>query len=94
MRFGIIGLGRIGGGLAQQAIEKGHQVVGYNRSPQATREVRWAVEYALEREAWIPVIAQAELALYRYRDPDSVVGKAAALLRHGFGGHPLHKRFS
>jgi 6-phosphogluconate dehydrogenase len=55
-----------------------------------TREVRWAIEYALEREAWIPVIAQAELALYRYRDPDSDAGRAVAILRHGFGGHPLH----
>ena len=57
-----------------------------------TREVRWVIEYALEREAWIPVIAQAELALYRYRDADSAAGKAVALLRHGFGGHPLHRR--
>lgn len=57
-----------------------------------TREVRWAVEYALEKEAWIPVIAQAELALYRYRNPDSVAGKAVALLRHGFGEHPLPKK--
>jgi 6-phosphogluconate dehydrogenase (decarboxylating) len=46
----------------------------------------------LEKEAWIPVIAQAELALYRYRDPESVAGKAVALLRHGFGEHPLHKK--
>jgi 6-phosphogluconate dehydrogenase len=57
-----------------------------------TREVRWAVEFALEKEAWIPVIAASELALYRYRDPESEAGKAAALLRHGFGEHPLHKK--
>ena len=57
-----------------------------------TREVKWAVEYALEKEAWIPVIAQSELALYRYRDSDSVAAKAVALLRHGFGEHPLHKK--
>lgn len=57
-----------------------------------TREVRWAVEYALDKEAWIPVIAQSELALYRYRDPDSVAGKAVALMRHGFGLHPLPMR--
>lgn len=56
-----------------------------------TREVKWAVEYALEKEAWIPVIAQSELALYRYREPDSAAGKAVALLRNAFGGHPLHK---
>lgn len=40
-----------------------------------TREVKWAVEYAMEKEAWIPAIAQLELV---------------ALPRHGFGGHPLH----
>lgn len=57
-----------------------------------TREVKWAVEYALEKEVSIPVIAQSELALYRYRDPDSVAGKGVALLRHGFGDHPLHKQ--
>jgi 6-phosphogluconate dehydrogenase (decarboxylating) len=37
MRFGIIGLGRIGGALARQALEKGRQVVGYNRGPKSTR---------------------------------------------------------
>ncbi|MGH9814446.1 MAG: phosphogluconate dehydrogenase (NAD(+)-dependent, decarboxylating) [Candidatus Acidiferrales bacterium] len=57
-----------------------------------TREVRWVVEYALEKEAWIPVIAQSELALYRYREAESVAGKGVALLRHGFGGHPLHRK--
>jgi len=31
MKFGIIGLGRIGGNLSLQAIEKGHQVVGHVR---------------------------------------------------------------
>lgn len=57
-----------------------------------TREVKWAVEYALDKEAWIPVIAMSELAFYRYRDPDSTTGKAVALLRHGFGQHPLHHK--
>jgi len=57
-----------------------------------TREVKWAIEYAMEKQAWIPVIAQSELAFYRYRDPDSVAGKAVALQRHGYGGHPLHKK--
>lgn len=61
-------------------------------APVRSREVKWAVEHALQKEAWIPVIAQSELAFYRYRDPDSVVGKAVTLLRHGYGGHPLHKK--
>ena len=32
MKFGIIGLGRIGGNLALQAMEKDHEVVGYSKS--------------------------------------------------------------
>src|SRR5688572_30012679 len=53
MRFGVVGLGRIGGGLAIQALEKGHQVVGYNRSPEATR--------ALAKEGLEPAFALDEL---------------------------------
>jgi 6-phosphogluconate dehydrogenase len=36
MKFGIIGLGRMGANLARRAIEKRHQVVGYNRDRTAT----------------------------------------------------------
>ena len=57
-----------------------------------TREVKWAVEFALEKEVWIPAIAQSELALYRSRDPENISSKAVALMRNGFGGHPLHKK--
>jgi 6-phosphogluconate dehydrogenase (decarboxylating) len=57
-----------------------------------TREVKWAMQYALEKEAWISEIAESELALYRCRDPDSVAGKGVALLRHGFRRVPLHKK--
>ena len=57
-----------------------------------TREVRWAVEFALKKEVWIPVIAQSELALYRSRDSENISSKAVALMRNGFGGHPLHKK--
>ncbi len=57
-----------------------------------TREVRWVIEYALDKEVWIPVISQAEFALYRSRDSENVSAKAVALMRNGFGGHPLHKK--
>lgn len=41
--------------------------------------------------SWLiePIIAQSEMAFYRYRDSDSIAGKAVALMRHGFGGHPF-----
>jgi len=35
--FGIVGLGRIGGGLARQAVEKGHEVHGFD--PSASSEI-------------------------------------------------------
>lgn len=57
-----------------------------------TREVKWVVEFALDKELWIPVTAQSELAFYRYRDPDSIAAKGVALLRHMYGGHPLHRK--
>lgn len=81
-------------GWLVELMERGlreHKLEDLSGYVEDTREVKWAVEYALEKEAWIPVIAQAELALYRYRDPNSMAGKGVALLRHGFGGHPLHK---
>lgn len=82
-------------GWLVELMERGlrdHKLEDLSGYVEDTREVKWAVEYALEKQAWIPVIAQSELALYRYRDPDSVAGKGVALLRHGFGDHPLHKQ--
>lgn len=54
MRFGIVGLGRIGGNLARLALERGHEVVGFNRSPAKTR--------ALEPEGLDPAQSLEELA--------------------------------
>jgi 6-phosphogluconate dehydrogenase len=42
MRFAIVGLGRMGGNLARHAMEKGHQVVGYD--PLATARQALAAE--------------------------------------------------
>jgi 6-phosphogluconate dehydrogenase len=39
MEFGIIGLGRMGRSLARQAMEKGHHVLGYNRTQRVTDEL-------------------------------------------------------
>ncbi|MBT3367539.1 MAG: NAD(P)-binding domain-containing protein, partial [Nitrospina sp.] len=40
MKFGVIGLGRIGGGLSLQAMEKGHQVVGYSLSGEELKNLK------------------------------------------------------
>jgi len=39
LKFGIVGLGRMGANLARLAMERNHAVVGYNKDPTATREL-------------------------------------------------------
>ena len=39
MKFGIIGLGRMGANLALHALEQGHTVVGYNRDATKVEEL-------------------------------------------------------
>jgi NAD(P)-dependent dehydrogenase (short-subunit alcohol dehydrogenase family) len=87
MRFGIVGLGRIGGGVSLHALEKGHQVVGYNRSPNPTR--------VLAEEGVEPAFSLGELV--RELDPprfvliyvphgeptDKTVAELKGLLRRG-----------
>jgi 6-phosphogluconate dehydrogenase len=57
-----------------------------------TGEVKWVLGWALERDIPSPVISDSQQALMNYRDLDSPTAKAVALLRHGFGGHPVHRR--
>jgi len=54
-----------------------------------TGEVNWLVTDALQMERPIPVIAQAVMQLLASRDADRDGSRAIALMRRGFGGHPL-----
>lgn len=54
MRFGIVGLGRMGANLARHAREKGYQVVGYDPNESTRKE--------LHREGVEPASSIAELA--------------------------------
>lgn len=54
MRFGVVGLGRMGANLALHAIEKGHAVVGYDPNEETVR--------ALAKEGIEPAASLAELA--------------------------------
>jgi 6-phosphogluconate dehydrogenase len=56
-----------------------------------TGEVKWVLAWALERDITSPVISESQQALMAYRDVDWPAAKAVALLRHGFGGHPVHR---
>jgi 6-phosphogluconate dehydrogenase len=56
-----------------------------------TGEVKWVLEWALDQDIPSPVISQSQQALMDYRDLESPAAKAVALLRHGYGGHPIHR---
>lgn len=53
MRFGIVGLGRMGANIARHAVERGHQVVGFDPSDEARA--------ALEEEGVDPAASLKEL---------------------------------
>jgi 6-phosphogluconate dehydrogenase len=57
-----------------------------------TGEVKWVLDWALERDIPSPVISDSQQALMCYRDVDWPAAKAVALLRHAYGGHPVHTR--
>jgi 6-phosphogluconate dehydrogenase len=57
-----------------------------------TEEVKWVLHWALDRDIPTPVVADSQQALMEYRDRDWPAAKAVALLRHQFGGHPVHRK--
>ncbi len=54
-----------------------------------TGEVDWLVDDALQMEVPIPVITQSVIQLIASRDDKRDWARAIAMMRHGFGGHPL-----
>jgi 6-phosphogluconate dehydrogenase len=56
-----------------------------------TGEVTWVLRWALEHDIPTPAVSAAQLALMQSRDREAPAMKALALLRHEFGGHPVHR---
>jgi hypothetical protein len=48
------------------------------------------LEWATRRHNPSRVISDSQQGLMAYRDLDWPAAKAVALLRHGYGGHPVH----
>lgn len=71
MQIGIVGLGRMGTGLARRLLRAGHEVVVYNRSPDKVRELesdgavgclslgQFATSLRVPRVAWVMLPAGA-----------------------------------
>jgi len=54
-----------------------------------TGEQVWGVQYAMEHQVPIPMLAQAVWGFYQSRDRTPEWEKAVSVLRHEYGGHPL-----
>jgi 6-phosphogluconate dehydrogenase len=79
MEIGLIGLGKMGGNMAQRIRNAGHTVVGFDRSPDSARDVASLEELveklAAPRAVWLMVPAG--------RPTDETVNALSALLSAG-----------
>jgi 6-phosphogluconate dehydrogenase len=56
-----------------------------------TGEVNWLVQAAIDKEIAMPITALSVMSLFQSRGSGQDSNRAVALLRHGYGGHPLGK---
>jgi 6-phosphogluconate dehydrogenase len=54
MKAAIVGLGKMGGNMARRLLAGGHQIIGYNRSPEVTKKLK-------KSDDLIPVFSLEEL---------------------------------
>jgi 6-phosphogluconate dehydrogenase len=76
--------------LMRDALQENPDLERLSTYVEDTGEVKWVLEWALQQDIPSPVIADSQQALMAYRDQGWPAAKAVALLRHGYGGHPVH----
>jgi 6-phosphogluconate dehydrogenase len=75
--------------LMHESLAAGPGMEGAPGYIEDTGEVNWLVQDALELETPIPVISASVMQLFASRDERRAWARAVALMRRGFGGHPL-----
>ncbi len=78
--------------LMREAFERTPNLGELSTYVEDTGEVKWILAWALARDVPAPVTSSAQHALMQYRDRESSAAKAVALLRAGYGGHPVHRK--
>ncbi len=66
MQLGLVGLGRMGGNMAERLRAEGHEVIGYSRHPEASQVAslaELAAALAPPRVVWVMVPVER----YRWR---------------------------
>jgi 6-phosphogluconate dehydrogenase len=75
--------------LMEQGLRKNPDLEKISSYTEDTGEVNWAIAEALRLEVPIPVIAHSVFELFSSRDKAKIAHKSVAILRNGFGGHPI-----
>lgn len=76
--------------LMGKALEANADLGDLSTFVEDTQEVKWVLNWAMDKDIPTPVVGHAQQALMQYRDLDWMAAKAVALLRNEFGGHPVH----
>ena len=83
--FGVVGLGRIGGGLAWQAMGKGYRVVGIDLAPPTEDLVERGIEYSSDLSALRELASPRVVFVYIHAGPaiDEMLAKLSEVLDPG-----------
>ncbi len=76
--------------LSGRALGRGIDFSELSTFVEDTEEVKWVLDWAMKQDIPTPVVSLAQTMLMQYRDQESPAAKLVALLRHEFGGHPVH----
>ena len=80
--------------LMGNALRENRNFGGLSTYVEDTGEVKWLLNWAMDADVPTPVIAAAQTALMLDRDLHEPSAIAVALLRHQYGGHPIHSSAS
>lgn len=83
--FGVVGLGRIGGGLSWQALGKGYRVVGVDLEPPTEDLMERGIEYFPSLEGLLSLNGPRVVFVYIHAGPaiDAMLDRLAAILSPG-----------
>lgn len=81
MQLGLIGLGKMGGNMAERLKLAGHQVVGFDFNADAVARLNVSA----------PVITESVIRRIRSREENNFTDRMLAIMRNEFGGHEVKK---
>ena len=97
MKLGYVGLGKMGFNMVERLLEKGHNVVVFDKSKEAVADIsKKGAEPAINLQSMASVLSMPRLIWLRVPcqavDNPSFTGQIVSALRNQFGGHEVFKK--